>query len=71
MYCRPYKKTFIIVKKCDIISNVKDFNLSYDAAYQKAINDRMNFMNLDSKSFKIDRVTETSTTFHIYLKINI
>lgn len=71
MYCRPYKKTFIIIKKCDIMSNVKDCNMTYDEAYEKAIKDKMTSMQLDSNSIQIANVIETCTTFHVYLKLDI
>ena len=71
MYCRPYKKTFIIIKKYDIIDYVKMNHMSYEDAYEKAIKDKMEKMKLDSNVFKISHVTETSTTFHVYLTINI
>lgn len=68
---RQYNKSFVIVKKCDIMKHVRQYRIDFESAYKQALEDKLTDLNIDINSVKIVKRVENTTTFHVYIKLDI
>ena len=68
---RQYNKSFVIVKKCDIMKHVRQYRIDFESGYKQALEDKLTDLNIDINSVKIVKRIENATTFHVYIKLDI